>query len=116
VIANHLHDHMSVRQQLQQLAGEATVPYSAVGCCEVDKHNSAFLAEKLSLMSCVSRQGDLIYGRPPVSKSCLFPREQWVDTSVGESLEDFKGDTQQRYGTVSLWGPQWLFCLRDRNY
>jgi len=57
-IANHLHDHadhVSIRQQSQQLAGEAAVPYGVVGCCEIDKHSSAFLAEKLSLMSCVSR-------------------------------------------------------------
>jgi len=37
------------------------------------------------------------------------PREQWaydwVDTSVDESLEDFKGGTQQRYGKVALWVP-----------
>ena len=42
-IANHLHDHVdqvSVRQQLQQLAGEAAVPHSVVGCCEVEKHSS----------------------------------------------------------------------------
>ena len=33
-IANHLHDHVphvSVREQSQQLAGEATVPYGVVG-------------------------------------------------------------------------------------
>jgi len=37
-IFNHLHDHadhVSIRQQSQQLAGEAAVPYSVVGCCEV---------------------------------------------------------------------------------
>ena len=28
-----------------------------------------------------------------------------VDTSVDETLEDFKGDTQQRYVTVTLWVP-----------
>jgi len=44
----------------------------------------------------------------------------WVgdcfDTSVDESLEDFKGDTQQKYRTIALWVPQWLLWLRDRNY
>ena len=61
-----------------------------------------------------------VYGRPPVSKARLLPREhrvdEWIDTSVDEYLEDFKGDTQQRYRTVTLWVLQWLFWLRDRNY
>ena len=46
MIDNHLYDkvdHVSVRQQLQQLAGEAKVPYSVLGCCEVDKHSSGLL-------------------------------------------------------------------------
>jgi len=45
-IANHLHDHVdhvSIRQQWQQLAGEAAVPYDVVGCCEVDEHSSGLL-------------------------------------------------------------------------
>ena len=41
---------------------------------------------------------------------------QWVgdclDTSVDESLEDFKGDTQQRYMTIALRVPQWLLWLK----
>jgi len=49
----------------------------------------------------------------------LPPREQWVDhwidMSVDESLEDFKGDTQQRCGMVALWVPQCIFWLRDCN-
>ena len=40
----------------------------------------------------------MVCGRPLVSKARLLPREQlvndWVDTSVDESLEDFEGDTQ----------------------
>jgi len=39
-IANHLHDHVdhvSVRQQSQQLVGETVVPYSGVGCCEIQQ-------------------------------------------------------------------------------
>ena len=44
-----------------------------------------------------------------MSKTHLLPREQWVDdwvhTSVDECLEDFKGDTQQRFETVALWLP-----------
>ena len=45
-----------------------------------------------------------------MSKAHLLAREQWVDDwinmSIDESLEDFKGDTQQRSGTVALWVPQ----------
>jgi len=44
-----------------------------------------------------------------VSKVRLLPREQCVD----ESFEDFKGNTQQRYGMLALWVPQWLFWLRE---
>ena len=70
-------------------------------------------------MSCVSRVtwsiSDFLCLKPS-----MLPREQWandrVDTIVDESLEDFEGDTQQRYGTIALWDPQWLLWLRDRNY
>ena len=104
-IANHLHDHedhVSIRQQLQQLAGEAKVPCSVVGCCQIDKHSSGPLFSRKATLDVLCQQGDLVYDRPPVSKARLLPREQWiddcVDTSVDESLEDFKGDTQQGYG------------------
>jgi len=44
-----------------------------------------------------------------VSEAHLFLWEQWVDdcfdTSVDKSLENFKGDTQQRYRTIALWAP-----------
>ena len=80
----------------------------------------AFFSRK-AILAVLCQQGDLVYGRPPVSKARLLPRKQqwvddWIDTSVDESLEDFKGDTQQRYGMVGLWVPQWLFWLGDRNY
>jgi len=121
-IANHLHDqadHVSIRQQLQQLAGEAAVPYSVIGCCEVYKHSYGLLFSRKAIFNVLCQQGDLVYSRPPVSKVRLLPREQWVndwvDMSVDESLEDFKGDTQQRYETVTLRVPQWLFWLRDHN-
>jgi len=62
----------------------------------------------------------MVYDRPPVSKARLLPRAKWVDdwvhTSVDESLKDFKGDTQQRYRTVTLWVPQRFFFFKDRNY
>jgi len=112
-------NHVSVRDQLQQLAGEAAVQHSVVGCCEVGKHSSGLLFSRKAILGILCQQGDLVYGQPPVSKARLITREQWVDdwvdTNVDESLEDFKGDTQQGYGTVTLWVPQWLYWLRDRN-
>ena len=66
------------------------------------------------------QQGDLVYGRLPVSEAHLLLWEQWVDdcfdTSVDESLEDFKRDTQQRYRTLALWVPQWFVSTSVRNY
>ena len=105
---------------MQQHAGEAAVPYSVVGCCEVDKHSSGLLFSRKAILDVLCQQGDLVHGQSPVSKACLLLREQWVDdwvnASIDESLEDFKGDTQQRYGTIAAWLPQRLFWLRDRNY
>jgi len=42
-------------------------------------------------------------------------KEDCFDTSVDESLEDFKRDTQQRYRTSAIRVPQWFLWLRDRN-
>jgi len=88
--------------------------------CEVDKHSSGLRFSRKSILDVLCRQGDLVYGRPPVSKVRLLPREQWVDdwvdTSADESLQDFKRDTHQRYGTVALWVPDDFFWVRDRNY
>jgi len=80
-------------------------------------HIRSFFNRK-AILDVLCQQGDLVYGRPPVLKlkTLLLPREQWVDTRLDESLEDFKGDAQQRCGTVTLWVLQWLFWLRDRNY
>jgi len=92
--------------------------YSVGGCCEVDTYSSGILLRK-SLLDILCQQGDLVYGRPPVSKACLLLWEQWVgdwcDTSVDEPLSDFKGDAQQRYGAVALWVPERLHWFRDRN-
>ena len=105
--------------QSQQLAGEATVPYGVVGCCEVDEHSSGLLFSWKAILDVLRQQGDLVYGRPPVSGTRLLLWEQWVDdwfdTSIDESLKDIK-DAQQRYRTIALWVPQWLLWLRDRNY
>jgi len=74
-IANHLHDH-----------------------ADHDKHSSSLLLRRNTILVILCQQDDVIYGRPPLSKARLLPREQWVDdwidTRVDESLEDVKGDTQ----------------------
>ena len=97
---------MSVRQRLHQLAGKATVPYSVIDCCEVDKHSSGLLFSRKTILDVLCQQGGLICGRPPVWKAPLFPREQWVhdwvDTSVEEYLEDFIGGTQHEFGTITF--------------
>jgi len=99
-IANNLNDHMnheSIGQQLQLLAGDAVVPYTVTGCCEVDKHSSGLLFSRKAILDVLCQQGYLVYGRPPVSKSRLLLWKQWVDdwfdTSIDESLGDLKGDT-----------------------
>jgi len=88
--------------------------HGVVGCCEVDKHSSGLHFSRKIILVVLCHPGDLVYGRPPVSKARLLPREQWVDdwidTSGDESLEDFEGVTQPRYGTIALWVPKWLFC------
>jgi len=38
--------------------------------------------------------------------------DDWFDTGVNESLEDFKADAQQRYRTIALWVPNGFFGLR----
>ena len=85
-----------MRQQSQQLADEAAMPCSVVGCCEVDKHSSGLL---LSRKAILCQQGDLVYGRPPVSKARLLLWEQWVDDWIDTSVNEW-----------------WLFWLRERNY
>jgi len=41
-------------------------------CCEIDEHRSGFLLSRKDILNVLSQQGDLIYGRPPVSKARLF--------------------------------------------
>jgi len=65
-------------------------------------------------MPCVSRVTWSTVDLPCQTHLLLW--EQWFDMSVDESLGDFKGDTHQRYGSVALRVPQWLFWLKDRNY
>jgi len=50
------------------------MPYFVVGCCEIDKHNSGLLCLK-AIPDVLCQQGDLIYGRPPMSTARLALRE-----------------------------------------
>ena len=88
-IANHLHDyvdHVCIRQQLQQLAGEAAVLYSVEGCCEFDSHSFDIRSYRKAIIHVLCQQGDLVYGRPPVSKACLLLWEQLVDNRFDMSV------------------------------
>jgi len=89
------------------------VPESVVGYCDIDKHSSGLLRRKTILGVLWHQQGDLVYGRPPVSELCLLLRQQWVDdwfdTSIDVSLEYFEGDTEQRCWDICLWVLQWLY-------
>ena len=84
----------SNRSSLQVRPRCHAVLYAALG--------STKLALNLKVVLDVQCQhDDLIYGRPPSSKTRLLQQEQWVDdwfdTGVDESLEDLEEDTQQRY-------------------
>ena len=62
------------------------MPYSVVGCCEVDEHKSGLLLSRKAILDAFCQQGDLVYGRTPVSKVSLLLREKrvddWLDTSL----------------------------------
>ena len=62
-----------------------------------------------NILDVLCQQGDLVYGRPPVSISRLLPWEQcvddWFGTSVGESFEDFKGTHSRDMGRYLLVFP-----------
>jgi len=55
-------DRVPIRQQSQQLLGEAAVPYGVVGCCEIDKHSSGLLLNRKAIIDVICQQGDLVYG------------------------------------------------------
>jgi len=76
------------------------VPYSVVGCCEIDKHSTGLLSRK-TILDVLCQQGDLVCGRPPVSKFRQRLWEQWVvddwfDASVDESLSRILKGTRSR--------------------
>jgi len=43
------------------------------------KHSSGLLFSRKAILDVLCQQDGLVYGRPPVSKARLLPREQWVD-------------------------------------
>jgi len=98
-------NHVSIKQQLQQLAGEAAVPHSVVGCCEVDKHSSGLLFSQKAIFNVLCQQGDLVYGRPPVSKVRLLPRDQWVDMYLDSFLKILKGTHRTDMGRLLFGSP-----------
>jgi len=47
---------------------DAVMPYSVIGCCEIDKHRSGLLSRK-DILDVLCQQGYLTYSLPPVFKS-----------------------------------------------
>ena len=120
MVCDKLHDHfdhVSVWQQTQKLAGEAAVPYSIIGCCEISKYSTSLLLCQKALLDVLSQQNELIYSQSPMSETSLLPREKRVDggldTGVDKKLEDLEGDTQQRDGSITLWILWGLIWLKD---
>ena len=65
VVCDKLHEHFDyvpVWQQMQKLAGEAAVPYSIIGCCEISKHSAGLLSRQKAFIDVLSQQSDLIHG------------------------------------------------------
>ena len=52
-----------------------------------------------------------------MSETSLLPREKRVDgglnAGVYKTLKDFEGDTQKRYGSITLWIPWGLIWLKN---
>jgi len=63
--------------------------------------NTAATFSAKAIFDVLCQQGDLIYGRPPVSRTSLLLSKQcfgdWFDTSVDEPLKDLEGDAQKIY-------------------
>ena len=54
------------------------IPYSVVGCCDIEKHISGHLRWRKALLNILGQSGDLIDGRTPVSKTHLV---YWLQLS-----------------------------------
>ena len=64
-VADKLHNHTNhvlVRQKPQQLAGEATVPDSVIGSCQVDKDGTGLLFRFECILNALREQSDVIHG------------------------------------------------------
>ena len=71
-------DHVPIRQEPQQLSGEAAVPDSVIFCCQIYEHGTGLLFCLKAVLNVLSEQNNLIYSGFLASKSSLFFREQWV--------------------------------------
>ena len=111
---------MLVRNESQQLAGEATVPDSVICSCQIYKYGTDLLFFLERVLDALRQQGDLIYGGLPTPKTRLFSRKQGVnkgfDAGVDKSLEDLVGNTEQRDRAITLWVLYRFRRLRDRDY
>ena len=89
---------MPVLQQVQKLAGEAAMSYGVIGCCEIDKHSTSLLFSRVAILNFLSKESNLVYSRPSMSKASLFPKKQWIYNGLGmgidKPLQDLKGDAQ----------------------
>ena len=90
---------MLVRQKPQQLAGEATVPDSVIGSCQVDKDGTGLFFRFECILDALRELSDLIHSGSSASKTRLFPWEQRVnkrfDAGVDKSLKNLVGNTEQ---------------------
>ena len=55
-----------------------------------------------------------------MSKTSLLSRDQWInnwlDAGVDKLLEDFVGDVEQRYRSITFWVPHRINRLQDGDY
>ena len=97
---------MLVWQKLQQLAGEATVPDSVIGSCQVDKDGTGLFCFEC-ILNALREQSDLIQVGPSASKTRLFLWQQRVnkrfDAGVDKSLENLVGNTELGDRTIAPW-------------
>ena len=54
--------HVLNREKSQQFAGEAAVPDSVIGCCQVDKHATGLRLTLKRILDILPEQNSLVYG------------------------------------------------------
>ena len=65
-IVDKLHDHADhgpVREQMEQFASEAAMPYSIIGSSEIKKHSTGLPFSLKAVLDVLSHQDDLIHSR-----------------------------------------------------